>query len=279
MAATVFVLFIASMSFYKGDLCWGPRYLTPVFALMWLFAPAVASATALWGPPWPRRLVTGLLGLGLLVQLLGLSVDPLRLYVHHRLPSGWFCGNEWLHFHPALSHLGTRPREILEICRDDGSATVAFSPDPLPTSMRKLLEETESGPQAVRKYRYLNSFRPWWSSMCWLPPADHPVALLPTAGLLLSLALAGLGMMAAALHGGRRKRLTTEHTEDTEKEKDKVARSSVCSVCSVVNLFLLSSLCLCGSLVFASDTSSDRIGTRIDHFTLSRCSGADAPTE
>ena len=186
IAAAVFVAFISTMSFYKGDLSWGPRYLTPIFALLWLFAPAAAAA-------WPRRLTAGLLTLGLVVQLLGLSVDPLRLYVTHRLPSGYFGGREWIHFEPELSHLVTRPREILEIWQDDGTGTTAFCADPLPTSTRLLLEEIDNGPEAVRKYRYLSSYRPWWVSQAWLSPADRPVVLGESVRLLLL--GAGIGIM------------------------------------------------------------------------------------
>jgi hypothetical protein len=194
VASLVFVVFISTMSFYKGDLCWGPRYVTPILALLWLFAPSAAAI-------WPRRLTVGLLCLGFLVQLLGLSVDPLRLYVHHRLPSGYFGGQEWIHFEPALGHLVNRPREILEICRDDGAQTTAFCADPRPTSTTLLLEDYDNGPEAVRKYRFLASFRPWWISQRWLSPPERPVALLPTVTMLLVLAAAGLGLSVLGLRG------------------------------------------------------------------------------
>jgi hypothetical protein len=191
-ASLVFVVFISTMSFFKGDLSWGPRYLTPIFALLWLFAPRAASF-------WPPRLTYWVLGLGLAVQLLGLSVDPLRLYVYHRLPCSYFAGQEWIHFHPALGHLANRPREILEICCDDGSQTTAFCADPRPTSTTLLLQQFDGGPEAVRKYRYLASFRPWWIRQRWLAPPDRPVALLPTVEFLCAIAVAGAGLLCATL--------------------------------------------------------------------------------
>ena len=180
-ACAVFVGFVSTMSIFKGDPSWGPRYLTPIFALLWLFAPAAARA-------WPRRLTALLLGLGLVVQVLGLSVDPHRLYVFHRLPSAFYFGHEWLYFHPALSHLGNRPREIVEILKDDGSDTTAFVPARFPTSGPPVLEQMDGGPEAVRRYRFLASFRPWWVSQQWLSPEERPVALGPTALALLLLA-------------------------------------------------------------------------------------------
>jgi hypothetical protein len=196
-ACVVFVLFVSSLCFFKGDPCWGPRYLTPVFALLWLFVPTAAAA-------WPRRLTGLLLGLGLLVQVLALSVDPYRLYVHHRLPSGFYAGHEWIYFHPALGHLNNRPRELLEILGDGGPDAAAFSPAPRPTEPPPVLEQMAAGPEAVRRYRFLASFRPWWISQRWLAPADRPVALLPTAGLLLTLALTGLALTCLGLAGAAR---------------------------------------------------------------------------
>ena len=44
-AIAVFVLLICSLTFFKGDPAWGPRYLTPVFAVLWIMAPAGFSLT------------------------------------------------------------------------------------------------------------------------------------------------------------------------------------------------------------------------------------------
>ena len=103
-----FVAFLCCLVFFKGDLSWGPRYLTPVLAVLWLFVPAVAAS-------WPRRLVGLLLGLGLLVQLLGLSVDFHRLYVELRFPSGFYQGHPLIYFQPRAAHILNRPREIYEL--------------------------------------------------------------------------------------------------------------------------------------------------------------------
>jgi hypothetical protein len=57
----------------------------------------------------------------------------------------------------------------------------------------------ERGPEALRKYRFLNSFRPWWASQRWLPPDQRPVPLGTTALLLLGLAAGGAGLATAGL--------------------------------------------------------------------------------
>ena len=81
-AIAVFVLFICSLTFFKGDTSWGPRYLTPVFAVLWIMAPAGSRQMRTW-------MVVALLATGSLVQLEALSIDPRRLYMEHGLPS-WF---------------------------------------------------------------------------------------------------------------------------------------------------------------------------------------------
>jgi hypothetical protein len=192
LACAIFLVFISTMTFFKGDPCWGPRYLTPILGTLWMFAPSAAVV-------WPRRLTCLLLGLGVIVQLLGLSADPFRLYVDLRLHSSFYAGNEWVHFHPAVSHLFNRPREIVEIIEDDGADTTAFGPASRPTSAPPVLEHMEGGADAVRKYRFLASFRPWWISQQWLAPADRPVALLPTGGALLALAAIGAGLLVLGM--------------------------------------------------------------------------------
>jgi hypothetical protein len=62
----------------------------------------------------------------------------------------------------------------------------------------------ERGPEAIRKYRFLNSFRPWWASMRRLPAEERPVDLGGTAALLGGLAAAGLVLLGAGLWRGLR---------------------------------------------------------------------------
>lgn len=189
-ACAGFTAFICSLIFFKGDLSWGPRYLTPIFAVMWIFVPTAAGLRS-------RRYVGTILGVGLLVQLLGLSVDYHRLYVQLRFPSGFYQGCPQIYFYPQVAHLVQRPREIWEILTAKDPAT-AYSPTPLPTGATPCPEWFERGPEAIRKYRFLNSFRPWWASMTFLPPDERPVDLGRTAVLLLAVALCGLGLIGTA---------------------------------------------------------------------------------
>ena len=63
----------------------------------------------------------------------------------------------------------------------------------------------ERGPEAVRKYHFLNSFRPWWASQRYLRPEQRPVALGVTLLLLLAVAAVGAVGMALGLWASPRK--------------------------------------------------------------------------
>ena len=160
-ASAGFVLFISFVAFYKGDPCWGPRYLTPMLALWWLWAPAGAARLG-------RRLVVLVLVLGVVVQLLALSVDPQRLHLERALPSATYSQPGWLHFEPALSHLLNRPREIGEILTSGHERSAAYSPAPSPTFATPGISSRIT--EAIWDYRVFASLRPggFISSIC--PP-------------------------------------------------------------------------------------------------------------
>ena len=196
VSITVFTLFISSIIFFKGDPSWGPRYFTPVFALLWIFTPACSTLLS-------RRLTAGFLVLGFVVQLGALSVDPHRLYVEQSLPSGFYVSSPELYFHPAISHLLNRPREVVEVIAESAIPADCYTPAPSPTFAFPVLDFVEKGPAAVRKYRILNSFRPWWASMRYLDRKSRPVDLARTLMLLTALVAAGLALLVIGLVDNR----------------------------------------------------------------------------
>lgn len=186
----VFVGFVSLLTFYKGDPAWGPRYLTPLYALGWLFVPAGAHLMR-------RSIVLVILVLGILVQTLALSVDPHRQYVKLGLPGGASAVDPGIYFHPAMNQLLQRTREIGEITANN-QAPEKFTPSPSPTFAFPLVDKAhfaETGPDAVRRYRVLNSFRPWWTSQQYLPAEKRPVPIGQTAAILAGIGLCGCLMM------------------------------------------------------------------------------------
>jgi hypothetical protein len=229
-----FLVFLSFLTFFKGDPCWGPRYLTPAFALAWVFAPAAL-------PGIRRALCATLLAVGGAVQLLGLSVDPHRLFLEQALPFDYYLGSPWQGFDVRASHLAQRPREILDTLANSGMRAPFFSPAPSPTFAPGLPPRLPvvltgalgvtayPGPdhlrilglyptmllgdlayfqqqyrEAVPKYHIFSSFRPWWISQQYLSAEQRPVDLGKTAAFLAAVASLGLVLMLGAGRGSGR---------------------------------------------------------------------------
>ncbi len=173
-----FVTFISSLRTFKGEWSWGPRYLTPVFALLWIFVPAGALRLS-------RTVVTVILAFGLLVQLAGLSVDPFRLYIERGFSAGFYFDHPWMNFDPRISHLLNRPREIAEILMAKDKEAQDFSPARSPTFFFKAGDFEPKGRPAIAHYGVLSSLRPWWISQRRVPPSLRPVVLSRAVGFLL----------------------------------------------------------------------------------------------
>ncbi|HEY1379483.1 MAG TPA: hypothetical protein VGF55_21955 [Gemmataceae bacterium] len=191
LACGGFFVSICLLAFFKGNIAWGPRYLTPVFAVLWLFTPAAAALAG--------RLRTGLLlGLGVVVQLLALTTDPHRIYiVNDFLPDYLFASNA-LFYDLKTAHLFARPGEIVDVLTDDARPDEA-SPAPSPTYAMPPPGKDLIQPDVARRYHVFASLRPWW---CWqrqLDPADRPVDIAQTAALLLAIAVVGVGLTTAGL--------------------------------------------------------------------------------
>jgi branched-subunit amino acid transport protein len=192
-STAVFVGFVSSLVIFSGDPTWGPRYLLPVFALLWLLAPE--GARRLGG-----RWTASLLMLGFAVQAASLTVDPHRLYVERGLRSVFYADRPWAYFDPDVSHLLNRPREITEIAGSrHASRAPYFSPAPAPTFDFPVIDFMERGRPAVDKYHVLRSFRPWWTSQRYLSAADRPVDLDRWVAGTLALAAASLALIVGTL--------------------------------------------------------------------------------
>src|SRR5262245_27603120 len=185
----VFGGFIASLTIFKGDPTWGPRYFTPVLAVLWLFASEILARSE-----W--RAGALLVGAGLAVQLLSLGVDPHRLLVENRLPNMWTAVVPEGLFHPGLSHLAQRPREIIAVLKTAGRSP-EFSPAWAPTAAPPLSEQMDPG--ALGRYQILSSPRPWWLVQRYLHPAERPVPLLAMLGAFAGLTALGLLLVLVGL--------------------------------------------------------------------------------
>ena len=187
VSTVLFVGFIVSMSIFKGDPSWGPRYLTPVFALLWLTAPEGFLRLG-------SRAGTALLAISVAVQVASITIDPHRLYIERGLPSSFGAAGPILYFAPENAHLLNRPREILEVWHDRHEPVEAFTPASAPTVAIPVLDEIPRGRPAIRRYRVFDSFRPWWASQVYLDPSERPV---PIGRTLIT--FSGIGLLGALL--------------------------------------------------------------------------------
>jgi hypothetical protein len=183
VSCSLFFASICALAFFKGNVGWGPRYLTPVFAVLWLFTPPAASVAG--------RLRTGLLlGAGLVVQLLALANDPHRVYiVNDARPDALFYDDS-LYYHLPTSHLFARPAEIVDVLTSVVRPEAA-SPAPSPTYALPPPGSELIEPSVARRYWVFAALRPWW---CWqrhLDPPERPVDLTRTAALLLAVGAIG----------------------------------------------------------------------------------------
>lgn len=169
IACLVFFLFICCLGFFKGDIGWGPRYLTPVLAVLWLFAPM--------GAAWlGRARATILVTLSVVVQMLSLAHDPHRLYIRNDYQPIINIARPWLHFDLRSSHLLYRPIEIAEAWSSTGEAE-RFSPAPCPTCAPPPPDELVNDRSSLTKYEVFRSMRPWWACEFALPPSERPIDL------------------------------------------------------------------------------------------------------
>lgn len=192
-ASAIYVVFIATLTFFSGEPSWGPRYLTPLFGLLWLFAPAATTTMR-------RGVVAALLAAGLLVQIAGLSVETTRFFFERPGSNLDYFRDPWFYFRPSASKLLVRPAEIAAILGDCDLRASHFTPASAPTF--PVFVPVEDGSIDVRNYHVLNSLRPWWISQRYLEPSERPVDLAKTAELLLILAGLGLAAMCPAFAGG-----------------------------------------------------------------------------
>jgi hypothetical protein len=198
LACVVFFAFTASLRFFKGDLSWGPRYLTPLYAVLWMLAPRARR--------WPAWLVVQLLVLGALIQVMALSIPAQRVYINHRwFPEVGKQWDEWFNLSPLPAQMLHRPIEMGEVLHEDGSKVERFSINRYPTGSSPINHMPRLGPDVVRKYHYLCTWRPWWSCMWYLDEDERPVDLARTVYLLQAATAAGLLGMAPLWLARRRR--------------------------------------------------------------------------
>jgi len=191
----IYTAMIASLTFFGGDWCWGPRYFASVLPLIALgFGFVDTSRRGI------RIAVATAVVAGLCVQALALSIDHHRFFYARSLPTFfWFKDPNYYLSHSALF---ARPGEIIESLKDLPQEAGEFRPGPY----ARLLTYAVFGgwghpelppPLWMRHYQVFWLPRPWPLWMSAIEPDRRPVNLPASIGFLAIMAAAGLAAMSA----------------------------------------------------------------------------------
>lgn len=199
VTAAVHLLLISSLAFYGGDWAWGPRYLVttlPMLALGLPFLPGTRGAT---------RLAAALVALGVVVQLLALSVDHQRFFFERRLPDHFWAEEPLGYLRPDRSALFARPGEIAELLEIGVPAEIrAFLPAPYRGSLTYAPFGTPPGLRSQSR-EWMRAFIVFWVPRPWplwlsdVPPEHRPVPLPELVLALVALGGLGLGLVVRGL--------------------------------------------------------------------------------
>jgi hypothetical protein len=190
VAGLIQLMFVSSLRFFGSDWAWGPRYLVVTLPLWALAFPFVRAARL------RPAVQTGIVVWGLVVQLLGISIDHQRFFFERALPDFFWASDPWCYF--KNSALLARPTEIVVSLRDGVPATARwFAPSPYLDSVTYAISGNRRrhiSPVWMRQFKVFYLPRPWPLWMLTLPPDRRPVNPLP-----LAVGTLGLGLLGAAL--------------------------------------------------------------------------------
>jgi hypothetical protein len=214
-ASAILVGFISCIAFVGGDWCWGPRYLVAILPLWALAFPFVFTRSK----AIRRDVVLAIVGLGLIVQVLALSVENQRFFFERGLGDFFWAEDPWFYFkHSALfarvgealslgQPLPVNARFFNSIPIPDWSTYAILGPPPtVPRNM---------APQWIQNFKIYYLPRPWPLWMSWIKPGLRPINLLAWVTVLAGMAVIGLGLIYSGLQSG-----TTEYMAELKLEQE-----------------------------------------------------------
>ena len=188
------VLIVVQLPFFGGDWSWGPRYLlvlVPVWALAFPFA-----VTRL-----RPGLVATVVALGLLVQVIGISIDHQRFFLERNLLP-YFWVDQWVYF--KRSQFAARVHELYSLVADGRPVgATRFSPTPgAQITYTPGYPSRDRRPSIwMRQFAVFYTLRPWPVWIYAVDPAQRPVAPAPVLAICGGLVAAGVWLTARGLRG------------------------------------------------------------------------------
>jgi hypothetical protein len=192
-ASVALIVFMSCYAGVGGDWCWGPRFLTillPLWALAFPFVPALSVR---------REVVVAIVGAGLLVQAMALSVETQRFFFEKGLNDYFWAEDPWAYFkHSALF---ARADETLSLADGPPATAQFFSSTPAldwytyailgpPAQVPRNLS-----PLWMRNFKIYYLPRPWPLWMSRIDPALRPIDMRAWLLSLLGIAAAGAGFI------------------------------------------------------------------------------------
>lgn len=196
-SSVVLVLFISTVAFAGGDWCWGPRYLISLVPLWALAFPFVRAQTNR-GRNW----VAAVVGVGLVIQCLAVSVDNERFFYERGLADYFWARSPW--FYLNHSALLARPGEALSLIKGPPPEAVSFNTDyNLPTYTvlpppPKGIDRSRT-PEWMRSYLVFYVPKPWALWIWDLPPDQRGINPQAWLAGMLGAALFGFALLRAGL--------------------------------------------------------------------------------
>ncbi len=197
-ASAALLSFLSCYAGAAGDWCWGPRYLTILLPLWALAYPFVSDAKI------RREVVLAIVGVGLLVQFMAVSVETQRFFFQRGLGPFFWTEDHWAYF--KRSALFARVGETLSLADGPPATATFFNSGPYPYS--HTYTSFGPGPQVPpsrvplwmqqSKIFYLPAPWPLW--MAWVPTVLRPINLGVWLWGLLGIAVGGVGLI---YHGFR----------------------------------------------------------------------------
>jgi len=186
----IHIALVSTLKFWAGEWAWGPRYLIASVPLACVGLPFAAVGQI------ERRVFAVLCGLGVLVQLLAISVDHQRFYFERSLsPFFWVDESSMYKQSPLLA----RPSELIAVWqgRDLGHVR-ALVPGPRPFSMTSSVfgpgpARLPQAPDWMREYLVFLVPRPWplWSRFLAADQRPGRTGLMTVIGSLIAMASFG----------------------------------------------------------------------------------------
>jgi len=198
-ASVVLVLFISTIAFAGGDWCWGPRYLTPLvplWALAFPFAPIPNGRG--------RDFAAVIVGAGLVVQCLAVSVENQRFFFERGLEDSFWAKDPWCYF--KRSALLARPGETLSLIKGPPRDAVLFNTDNNPPTYTAMgpppAVPRSRAPVWMRQFRVFYVPKPWGIWMWDIPPDQRALNLPAWLAGISGVALLGLALVQRGLQHG-----------------------------------------------------------------------------